>query len=435
MPEAACQAGPSYVGRRTRSTVIKTAPVAPSPPPRPASRSRDIAHLTPKQAPATPVRPLRTRARHTTANPPGSTHRLRSASPRERTTGAEPAGRCEHHPTPPEMAQGFDVAAFAAALTNTIREAFDNLNQQQVAQVQPEQQQQLIAAQIAALQNLAAAQGQVPRDHFIDLPRYGGNPNDLDDWLAWANRIKEDREVLDAVAVRECGSKLDGLAAEWQTQIGAANAVWEDWMARLRESFGRPLNVLEWQYLVETRTQLVGETVAAYVFDKTKLLRRCPLNQLAEAAYIPYLVRGLRNPEFRSPLSRDPPDTIDGLMRLISTMEAYQPATIAFLPATMPGVAPAAQPGFLYQPSAVNASAGQPNSAPLQLVPYGQANNWSAVTAPVPTAYRPRRPPRDVQFRDCYRCGRLGHIGRDCPGNERVQQGNAGAGPVGQDRP
>lgn len=71
-----------------------------------------------------------------------------------------------------------------------------------------------LSLNIEALQKLAVTQGQAPRDRFRDLLRYAGETNDLEDWLARANRIKEHREVLDAAAICECGVKVHGLAVE-----------------------------------------------------------------------------------------------------------------------------------------------------------------------------------------------------------------------------
>ena len=175
------------------------------------------------------------------------------------------------------------------------------------------------------------AHGVGPREFFSVFPRYAGDPNDLEDWIARAERIKVDCEILDVSAIRECAGKLDGLAAEWHNQIGANQINWAEWLERLRNSFGRPMSAIEWQCQVEARVRQPGESVAAYVFDKVKLFRRCPL-ALNEAGYITYLVRGLNNPETRSALSRNPPNTADGLMTLINQVQAYQPVPLTSFP-------------------------------------------------------------------------------------------------------
>ena len=185
-----------------------------------------------------------------------------------------------------EMANVPDMAVVTEALANCMNRVIEAINNHQ--QQQAIRQEAFFVEQQAALQNLVNAHGVGPREFFSALPRYAGDPNDLEDWIARAERIKEDREILDVAAIRECGGKLDGLAAEWHNQIGANQINWAEWLERRRNSFGRPMSAIEWQCQVEARVQQPGESVAAYVFDKVKLLRRCP-QALNEAEYITYI--------------------------------------------------------------------------------------------------------------------------------------------------
>lgn len=169
------------------------------------------------------------------------------------------------------------------------------------------------------------------------------------------------------------------------------------------------------------------------------------MHHLDEMAYIPYLVRGLRNAEFRSALSRNPPQTVAALMQTISGMEAFQPASFAFLTPAAPTATTTARAA----PATVTAPT-QTYPAPLPIMPVARPVNAPAVTAAATTAMAPaqaagalvpvpprvtRRPPRDIQQMQCYGCGMFGHLNRDCPARAGQQQGNAVAGPAGQGRP
>ena len=266
--DAACQAGPPRVKREASAT--------------PLPLEAYCVHLRPIPLPYAPLRPV--------ANQPEA-----------------------------EMANVPDMAVVAEALANSMNRVIEAINQHQ--QQQAIRQEAFFVEQQAALQNLVNDHGMGPREFFSALPRYAGDPNDLEDWIARAERIKDDREIHDVAVIRECGGKLDGLAAEWHNQIGANQINWAEWLKRLRNSFGRPMSANEWQCLFEARVQMPGESVAAYVFDKVKLLRRCP-QALNESGYITYLVRGLNNPETRSALSRNAPNTVDGLMTRINQVQA-----------------------------------------------------------------------------------------------------------------
>ena len=153
------------------------------------------------------------------------------------------------------------------------------------------------------------------------------------DWIAAANRMRHGRVAIDAVAIQECAAKLTGVAREWYDRIGVGNDTWAAWSTGLRETFGPKMSLLEWHYLMETRVQRHRETASAYILEKTKLFRQCPV-PVNDADCIPFLIRGLRSAELRGALSRDVPQTVGELIRTIAGMEAYQPTSFAFFRAS-----------------------------------------------------------------------------------------------------
>lgn len=353
--------------------------------------------------------------------------------------------------------------------------------QDNFAQAQADAFEQQRVAMQGVVRAVAAEQ---PRDIFRELPSYAGAPEGLAEWLANANRIRQGRLVVDAVAIQECAAKLTGIAREWHDRVGVGYDAWAEWSGRLRQAFGPKMSMLEWHYLMETRVQRPRESATAYILDKSKLFHQCP-QVVQDAECIPFLIRGLSSPELRGALSRNVPATVGALMTAITEMEAYQPTSLTFLRNAGP------QPGQTVAPRSQHAQVS--NQQPF----YGRRegnhsyntaeaarfnrpdNNWPAAAAPAPAlpspaspalplalpearaapqastpgpsrpvATAPSRPsvnnalpppryyqdraPRTLDELQCFGCGYYGHLRRDCRYDSR--QGNGPAGPSGQVR-
>ena len=65
-----------------------------------------------------------------------------------------------------------------------------------------------------------------PRDIFREVPTFSGNPDEFTVWLAAVYRVREARQVADAVAIAECSAKLVGSAREWHERIGVNQDTW-----------------------------------------------------------------------------------------------------------------------------------------------------------------------------------------------------------------
>ena len=396
-----------------------------------------------------------------------------AASAQSSTTTAatfrDPAQLCDRHRV--KMAERpvqIDVEPLMRMFTAGIGQIVAAMQQQTAALAERQQEQQVLLAaqQQAALQQQHAVftaqqeeafrehrvameelvrnvTAERPRDAFREIPVFSGNPDEFAGWLAAVNRVREARHIVDAVAITECATKLTGIAREWHDRVGVGQATWEAWQARFREAFAPKMSMLEWLYLVETRSQRLKETAATYILEKSKLLRQCP-EPLGEAAYLPHLIRGLNSAELRGALSRDVPATIEALMETIAGMEMYQPASLSFLRRPTPiaaTAAPSIPRGMVaYEPAQTGAWPAAPAPAPraTKMLPRPDP------ALPVPDGGRalvPVGPPRPQHRRaarllaeiQCYACGSFGHLHRDCP--ERSQApGNARAGPAGQVR-
>jgi hypothetical protein len=337
------------------------------------------------------------------------------------------------------------LQAVAAGMIGQQKEKQQQLQQQQ--DLQQEQQDAFQAALIdqqAHLQARLAAQQQAQLQVNQDRLRtaatstiqiFSGRPEEsLEEWLAVVNRVAAAENWDDANKRRVAVSKLSGIAAQWHDQTGHALVGWNAWQLQLRAMFEPRMSLTEWCLLVESRRQQPGEDGAQYALEKARLCRRCPV-AMAEAEFVPYLIRGLSHSEHVSALLSAPPNTVAGFIDTIRRLEVVSGLGMSTLPSSLlPPPSPVASVADIVT------SLGEQikQAVALQMEEaVGHMEDRIQAALPRPTFI----PPKSVSFNpnspvstsagpqfgnvECYYCHGFGHIARDCP---HRSSGNAQAG-------
>ncbi|KAI9553758.1 hypothetical protein GHT06_019016 [Daphnia sinensis] len=203
-----------------------------------------------------------------------------------------------------------------------------NLNEMQqaiaaltaVVQAQQQTQQQQGNALQIALQAIQNNQNTVISQ---PLPTFSGRvEEDVYEWLETVQREStaggwnEDRKR------RMANAALRGVAANWQWQplAGVADD-WAGWSAAFRETFRKRYTFVEWENMVKTRHQLVGESATQYALSKSTLRRYCP-HQMNEEEFVPYLINGIRHHQFAPVLVHSQLTTVQAFIQTYSRLEA-----------------------------------------------------------------------------------------------------------------
>ncbi len=222
---------------------------------------------------------------------------------------------------------------------------------------------------------------------------------------------------------------LRGAAASWQWQPPAGVADdWAGWSAAFRETFRKRYTFVEWESMVKTRQQLVGESAAQYALSKATLRQYCP-HQMNEAEFVPYLINGIRHHQFAAVLVHSQLGTVQAFIETYSRLEAaiIHTPEIPDKHGKMIESLVAQNATLTAQVSELHKKMAFQHQGPIyQHPPPVRQVNWQDQ----------RRPPGTSEDRQCYQCHQYGHLRRDCPTRNQNQsyyyrdQINPSPGPV-----
>lgn len=253
--------------------------------------------------------------------------------------------------------------------------------------------------------------------------RYSGAKDEsLTEWLEQINRKALEENWGDNEKRRAAASSLYGAAQTWNEEIGTPLANWTDWLVALRGVFETQLTQTQWQVLIEGRVQSPFESGVNYVMDKLKICRRSPA-PLTEPQMVPYLIRGLLEPNHRAVMMVNSPATIAAFLTELRRLEGIS----NFVAVTPDSTATSSSMTGQEVLRAVESLTTTVGELSLQ---------FSAMRQPVrsPTSVRhvtfERRPPGAGGEIRCYACQNYGHIARNCP----TRTENSHAGSSGQGR-
>ena len=285
-----------------------------------------------------------------------------------------------------------------AALTAVVQAQQQNQQQQQQAIQQQGQALQIALQAIQQNQNAVVSH---------PLPTFSGTVDE--DVYLWLENVQresiaggwnEDRKR------RMVNAALRDVAAAWQWQP-PANVVddWAGWSAAFRETFRKRYTFVEWETMVKSRQQLVGESAAQYALAKATLRQYCP-HQMNEAEFVPYLINGIRHHQFAPVLLHSQLASVQNFIDTYSRLEA----AIIHTP-EIPDKHGKTIESLVAQNATLTAQVSELQKrmafqAPLYLQPPPVRHvNWQDQ----------RRPPGTSEDRQCYYCNQYGHMKRDCP--------------------
>lgn len=271
---------------------------------------------------------------------------------------------------------------------------------------------------------------------------YSGSESVID-WLQLVNRKATSENWNDDQKKRAAIGSLTGPALTWHEQIGINLNGWNDWLQGLRDTFEVQLTEGQWQMMIEGRRQGASETACSYVMEKLKICRRSP-TVLTEAQMIPYLIRGLFNPNHMTVVMVNPPNTIANFLAELRRLEALSNFPLGISggqgTASPPILAPTPKPETTPVNDEILKAVGQ-LSTQLSILSYkvnamqssdksSQGKSVSFQNDGRASGSILRRPARPET--DCWNCQGLGHYARDCPKAKSSE--NSQAGPQGQGR-
>ncbi|XP_045030208.1 uncharacterized protein LOC123472551 [Daphnia magna] len=249
------------------------------------------------------------------------------------------------------------------------------------------------------------------------IPKFLGNAEELAtefidriEALAVTEGWTAQQQVL--VAVR----RLGGSAVEWHARVGRINLDWPAWSAAFRAAFPSTLPLSEWTTRMTARVQQPGEAIMQYAVAKEKLLLMSPVT-LTDQQKVQAMTDGLSDWKNQASILQAAPANIAAFYTACAALPVSWSATTA-TPATGP-----LSPGF----SVDDLAARIERMVIGRLGPVGRSGGGAAAVSP---AGRGRGSDPDgrgrtsggvgrgfvpVSDRQCFGCGKIGHIAKDCP--------------------
>jgi hypothetical protein len=236
--------------------------------------------------------------------------------------------------------------------------------------------------------------------------------------LAVTERWTAQQQVL--VAVR----RLGGAALEWHARVGRINLDWAAWSAAFGAAFPSTLPLSEWTAKITARVQQPGEVIMQYAVAKEKLLLMSPVT-LTDQQKVQAMTDGLSDWKNQASILQAAPANIAAFYTACAALPISLSATKASPAATTPAIpAPGSfSPGF----SVDDLAARIERVVIGRLGPVGRGGGGAAAGS---SAGRGRGSDPDfrgrtsggagrgfvpVSDRQCFGCGKIGHIAKDCP--------------------
>ncbi|XP_064477004.1 uncharacterized protein LOC135390930 [Ornithodoros turicata] len=126
------------------------------------------------------------------------------------------------------------------------------------------------------------------------LPTYDGTDNNLQEWIAAVESMRDLSSWSEAATLSAAITRLRGRAMEWQKTDGIAHKKWDEWVAALENEFDRPLLFCQWIAQVNNRRQQPNESIVDYMYSRLELIRRGHYD-LSNEDIVDWLIQGVSN--------------------------------------------------------------------------------------------------------------------------------------------
>ncbi|KAH6948368.1 hypothetical protein HPB50_023818 [Hyalomma asiaticum] len=135
------------------------------------------------------------------------------------------------------------------------------------------------------------------------IPEFHGFKNDPTTWVSAVKDVAARHSWPDHMTKSFAEGRLRGAAEVWNRFKGSAYVTWSAWSAALTSAFA-PLPITYDTQFMEMRSRRQAETedIAAYIYEKLRLLQRCNIEWASPAAR-QYVVDGLYDPTHAAILS------------------------------------------------------------------------------------------------------------------------------------